>query len=383
MEKAFTIQIIATPNEFSTARIHQGILQFAAEHPSCLVSWHNPAQIVGDRTADARQKIPEADGYIVCRISKSILSRLRRKRRPVIYIDPPCPVSGKNLCSLYIDNDAIAATATRHLLSTGRCRSFAIALPPSTSPNTSDLPPWISRRLATFIRTLRLAGKSCIQLPPGNEDCILPLLERPIGLYAVNDTTLFQLLARIKKLNFHIPNDILLVGSDNNTEFCEHTKPSLSSIDIDFISEGYLAAKSLYAILNGEHIPLEMIAPTHARLVERESTAAPSTPANIVLKALTIIENHFAEKLSVQEIADQLQVSRQTLCTHFRKERKGSVAAILQSRRLEEVKRLLLSTRLTLCEIAASSGFPNMFYMMTLFRNRFGLTCNDYRSRNT
>lgn len=61
------------------------------------------------------------------------------------------------------------------------------------------------------------------------------------------------------------------------------------------------------------------IAPTHARLVERESTADPTDPAALVLKALQIIDEHFAEDLSVQTIANRLQVSRQTLGAHFRK----------------------------------------------------------------
>ena len=270
--------------------------------------------------------------------------------------------------------------AARHLLDISHCRSFATALPQQTDLTTSVGSPWISRRLAAFIRTLRFSDKSCIQLPPGDEESLLLQLTRPIALFAVNDMAALQILARIKKLNLRIPDDIVLVGADNNAAICEHTTPTLSSVDIDFVGEGYYAAAVLSNILNGENVPAELIAPTHARLVERKSTADPTDPSALVLRAMQIIDEHFAEYLSVQTIADRLQVSRQTLGVHFRKSGKGTVAAALQQRRLEEVRRLLHSTSIPLREIAASAGFPDPFYMMTLFRKHVGLTCADYRS---
>ena len=379
MEKPFVIQVIAAPNEYSSARIQHGILRFAEEHPSCTISWLNPARILVNHEPVSRIEIPDADGYIVFRINKELLSRLRRKHRPVVHIDPAFPISGTDIHAIYIDNDSIAETAARHLLGNNRCRSFALAVPTPTDINAMSGSPWINRRMAAFIRTLRFSDKSCIRLPPGEEDGILPQLTRPVGIFAVNDTTAFQLLARIRKLKLRIPEDVILAGADNNAEFCEHSTPPLSSVDIDFVGEGYFAASVLSDILGGKRVPAELIAPTHARLVARESTADPTDPAALVLKALQIIDDHFAEDLSVQMIADRLQVSRQTLGAHFRKTGRGTVAAALQTRRLEEVRRLLRSTALPLREIAESSGFPDQFYLMTLFRKRFGLTCASYR----
>ena len=381
MEKTFNIQIIAAPNEFSAQHIHHGILRFAEEHPACTVNWLNPLRnIVVDHPQTEHVEIPGADGYIAIRVNKPLFSRLKRKRRPIVYIDPSFPISGDNVHALYIDNEAIASAAARHLLGISRCRSFATVLPQQIDLSTSAGCPWISRRLATFIRTLRFADKPCIQLPPDDEESLLLQLTRPVGIFAVNDTAALQFLARIRKLNLRIPDDILLVGADNNAALCEHTTPPLSSVDIDFVGEGYCAAEALFSILNGKDVPAELIAPTHARLAERESTADPSDPAALVLRAMRIIDEHFAEDLSVQTIADRLQVSRQTLGVHFRKSGKGTVAAALQRRRLEEVRRLLQATALPLREIAASSGFPDQFYMMTLFRKRVGLTCADYRN---
>lgn len=381
MKRQYSILVISTPNEFSTALILQGFLRFAEEHPMCTVNWLNNAHIVIDRMPEDSEKIPDADGYVVVRINTKLYNRLRRKHRPIVYIDPPFPISGAGIHALYIDNEAIAEVAARHLLGISRCRSFAIAAPSPTDLSTAVSAPWINRRMATFIRTLRLAGKACIRLPPGEEESILPQLTRPVGIFAVNDTTAFQLLAKIRKLRLRIPDDIVLVGADNNTTLCEHMTPSLSSVDIDFIGEGYFAMSILSDILNGKNIPAETIAPTHARLIERGSTSGPSNPNALVLRARQIIDEHFAEDLSVRDIANRLQVTRQTLGAHFRKHGHGSVAAVLQKRRLDEVRRLLRSTALPLREIAASSGFPNQFYMMTLFHKRFGLTCAAYRAR--
>lgn len=381
MKRQYSILVISTPNEFSTALILQGFLRFAEEHPMCTVNWLNNAHIVIDRMPEDSEKIPDADGYVVVRINTKLYNRLRRKHRPIVYIDPSFPISGAGIHALYIDNEAIAEVAARHLLGISRCRSFAIAAPSPTDLSTAVSAPWINRRMATFIRTLRLAGKACIRLPPGEEESILPQLTRPVGIFAVNDTTAFQLLAKIRKLRLRIPDDIVLVGADNNTTLCEHMTPPLSSVDIDFVGEGYFAMTLLYDILSGKDVPSELIAPTHARLVERGSTSDPSNPNALVRRARQIIDEHFAEDLSVRDIADRLQVTRQTLGAHFRKRGQGSVAAVLQKRRLEEVRRLLRSTALPLREIAASAGFPDQFYMMTLFRKRFGLTCAAYRAR--
>lgn len=381
MKRQYSILVISTPNEFSTALILQGFLRFAEEHPMCTVNWLNNAHIVIDRMPEDSEKIPDADGYVVVRINTKLYNRLRRKHRPIVYIDPSFPISGAGIHALYIDNEAVAEVAARHLLGISRCRSFAIAAPSPTDLSTAVSAPWINRRMATFIRTLRLAGKACIRLPPGEEESILPQLTRPVGIFAVNDTTAFQLLAKIRKLRLRIPDDIVLVGADNNTTLCEHMTPPLSSVDIDFVGEGYFAMTLLYDILSGKDVPSELIAPTHARLVERGSTSDPSNPNALVRRARQIIDEHFAEDLSVRDIADRLQVTRQTLGAHFRKRGQGSVAAVLQKRRLEEVRRLLRSTALPLREIAASAGFPDQFYMMTLFRKRFGLTCAAYRAR--
>lgn len=381
MKRQYNILVISTPNEFSTALILQGFLRFAEEHPMCTVNWLNNAHIVIDRMPEDSEKIPDADGYVVMRINTKLYNRLKRKRRPIVYIDPSFPISGAGIHALYIDNEAIAEVAARHLLGISRCRSFAITAPSPTDLSTVVSAPWINRRMATFIRTLRFSDKSCIQLPPGEEESILPQLTRPVGIFAVNDTTAFQLLTKIRKLRLRIPDDIVLVGADNNTTLCEHMTPPLSSVDIDFVGEGYFAMTLLYDILSGKDVPSELIAPTHARLVERGSTSDPSNPNALVRRARQIIDEHFAEDLSVRDIADRLQVTRQTLGAHFRKRGQGSVAAVLQKRRLEEVRRLLRSTALPLREIAASAGFPDQFYMMTLFRKRFGLTCAAYRAR--
>ena len=114
-------------------------------------------------------------------------------------------------------------------------------------------------------------------------------------------------------------------------------------------------------------------------VVERQSTNILAIPDPVVARALNFLWQHFAESLSVDEIAAEVGVCRRTLERGFRKHLKRSVNAELQRKRLEQCRKLFKTTDYTLAEIAPQIGFSSGNYLQIAFKKTFGITPRAYR----
>ncbi|MFC7431817.1 MULTISPECIES: GlxA family transcriptional regulator [unclassified Agrococcus] len=90
---------------------------------------------------------------------------------------------------------------------------------------------------------------------------------------------------------------------------------------------------------------------------------------------------HLDEELTVDRLASAALMSRRTFVRAFRASTGTTPASWVRSRRLDEARRLLEATDLSVAQIAASCGFGSPITLRQAFRAEFGSTPSDYRRR--
>jgi LacI family transcriptional regulator len=160
-------------------------------------------------------------------------------------------------------------------------------------------------------------------------------------------------------------------------------KPPLSTILVDRIKQGFMAAKML-------DVMMKFPKTTHAqdyialpvKVVQRESTAYLSAGTAIIERARKFIEDHATEDIDVNDVARAICISRRLLDLRFQESRMGSVAAMIRTKRLSKVKSLLKQTTLSDSRIAMRCGFKSVGTLRNLFRNTFGMSMRTYRTQH-
>lgn len=228
-------------------------------------------------------------------------------------------------------------------------------------------------------------------------------LPRHTAIYAVNDPIARRLADAAIAAGLRIPQDLTLLGTDNNPGICEASHPTLSSIQLDFERMGYLAAKMLGKMLarsgtnetsgttgticashssqlsQMSHSTVATIGPLLA--MRRESTRGYGRREPHVLEAVEIIRREACDGLTVAGLAKRLPGSRRLLDLRFREAMGHSVHDEIQQVRLERVFDLLQRPDMPIGAIADFSGFA-LHQLDRVFRARFGCSLRAWRKRN-
>lgn len=348
----------------------KGLIRFAERNPHWRLELHYGEFWPSSDTP--------ADGYLIaCHLPPS-LSELNRST-PLVIIDSYRDTArARNRTRLDIDNRAIGETAARHFLSRRDFRSFVFTYPTTTSANTV----WVRERASAFSAALTATGRRCETVPVRKIKALLPRLPRPVAVFAASDMAGFDVLYEARRLRMHVPEDLAVIGVDNDAFACEHAHPALSSLEIDFEGEAYFAAECLERMMNGERLPPTITYETRVTVAARASTAIPDIRQNLVAKALRLAQTDDCGKQSVAKIAGELGISRVLLARRFREAGDSSLRDLLIERRLEKAKQLLRTTSLPIRAIAAEVGCRSAAHLMTVFRRRTGMTMHAYRTAN-
>lgn len=101
----------------------------------------------------------------------------------------------------------------------------------------------------------------------------------------------------------------------------------------------------------------------------------------IVKKAIAYIEQNYAKKLSLQEVADYCCVSQWHLSKLINKYAEKSYYDLLNSVRIEKAKELLADPSLKIGDIVDLVGYSDSGHFSRTFKKITGLSANEYRSR--
>ena len=356
-----------------------GIFRFLGEnHDWDITLVRTAAEFTPARIKDALQG--GYDGFIISiPDTEKTAALLATTSVPTVVMDIHSRALGQrpgNITFIRNSSEEIGRAAANHLLAIGTCRSYAFVHSPSVLP-------WSTDRCKAFRTTLRDSGFWCHELktPDG-----LQKLSRPVGVFAANDDRGYDIVEFCHSRRLRVPEDVAVLGINNDTLICENCHPKLSSIQPDFEQEGYLAAETLTKMMSGVrrksgNAAAQTLFVGVRQIVRRESTAETSPSGKLVQKALAFIRKNALKGISVEDVVRHLKVSRRLADLRFRELQGTTIGETIISLRLEEVKRLLRSTKEPIDSIAARCGYENPNYLKNLFKRRFAMSMRDFRGR--
>ncbi|HTL40255.1 MAG TPA: DNA-binding transcriptional regulator [Pseudolysinimonas sp.] len=280
------------------------------------------------------------------------------------------------------DDAAIAAIAVRHFSERG-LRHFAFLGDPRFA--------WSVKRAAGFRRHVAEAGSVAheFELAPGSAGekrrslvNWLTALPKPIGILACYDIAGQELLEACKIAGIRVPDEVAVLGVDNDELICTLTSPPMSSIQSDALSTGHLAASILDRMMTGDPwMPgLHLLPPL--RVAARQSSDLVSVDDPVVARAVAFIRDSAGRKVSVPEVLRHAGMSRRALDYRFTHLLGRTVHDEIMRVRMERVAHLLISTDWTLPRIAEFLEFPHSEYMGVAFRRFTGTSPGQYRKAN-
>ncbi len=284
------------------------------------------------------------------------------------------------------DSDKAGRLAADHFLERG-IRRFAFV-------GAWGNPPWSARRGEGFASQLDKAGLSCNVFPLSptvtrrgwaREQVVLGKwlrgFPKPLGVFACDDDRGRQVLEACRGAGLQVPEDVAVVGVDNDELLCELSDPPLSSVALNVEQAGYEAAALLDGLMSGRVREPRRILVEPTYVVTRRSSDVLAVDDRQLARALRFIQDNAARPIAVDDVVRHVGCSRRTLELRFRRMLARSVNHEIQHARLERAKRLLAETDLPVVKIAIAAGFDSPSYLVRLFHRRFGLSPTAYRQR--
>lgn len=289
----------------------------------------------------------------------------------------------------FTNNQAISRLAADHLLERG-FRRFAYCGYPQTSING-----WSQERERAFSERVGECGFGCEvyharyktnrqwssdQLSLGTWLMSLP---KPLGLMAANDNRARQVLEACRARNLRVPEEVAVIGVDNDELLCRLSSPLLTSVEQAAKRIGYDAAALLNKIMQGEKPSRPCFVVDPVRVVTRQSTEALAIEDSKVANAMAFIQDRAGTSIKVRDVVDAAAISRSSLETRFIRALGYSVHTAIRRAQLERAKLLVLDTDMPLKQVASKTGFKSVQHLTTLFGDAFGEPPAKYRKAAT
>jgi LacI family transcriptional regulator len=321
---------------------------------------------------------------IICRSTTPALARAFLRRR-IPAVDLNDLYGGLGLPRIWSDMAAIGRLGAEHLLERGY-RHFAFC---GFSGET-----WSDGRRDGFAAAVGKAGFRCrVHESPWrgrgalrwdrDQDRLarwIASLPRPVGLMACNDVRGQQAIDACHRAGAVVPEEVAVIGVDDEAELCVLCDPPLSSVAPDPRRIGLEAADLLDRLMSGEAPPSgeRLIPPLGA--VTRVSTDSLGVADPVVAAAVAAIRRHAASGIRADDVAARVSVSRSVLERRFRKFLGRSPQEEIRRVRIKRAKELLRGTDLSLEAIAGLCGFVHPEYLSVVFKRLTGITPGRYRS---
>lgn len=369
----------------------EGIADYALEHTDWRLELVDP-EILQDVSS-----VRKFDGLIVRVMDDATTEVLRKSRRPVVDTyghrdDNPLP-------SIRLDDAAIADVAFK-CFAEHRYRAFAYCGFPGV--RFSDARGNAFRALAEkhganvssyggkgpvtdrFFRDEKTDVPDAAALASW-----LKILPKPIALFCCNDLRAVQVMKICSDLGLKVPEDIAVLGVDNDVLLCTFTNPSLSSVLTDPFSIGRRAAEMLDEQMravarNGKRSVVRCGAPclwAPKKVVERMSTDAYPFKTPWLGDAVRYIRRNFAKGVTAKDVDAFIGYSHPKVNQAFNEELGHTVKREILLQRSRQACSLLQETNCTIGEIAQRCGYRRVQYFVSSFSEEFHMTPDAWRKR--
>lgn len=251
---------------------------------------------------------------------------------------------------------------------------------------------WSTARLDSFRRRIATAGfeihvyerpwKKVARLwgtEPNEIGNWLKSLPKPVGMMTCSDDRSLHVVEACKIAKLHVPEEVAVVGVDNDEILCDLSNPPLSSVALNIEKAGYEAAELLDRMMAGEDVgqPLIFVRPTH--VVTRQSTDILAINDTEVAGAVRFIRQHAKELIQVRDVVEVTSVSRRSLEQRFRQVLHRSVLDEIRRVHVEQVARMLVETNLSISQIAMALGYSGIHNIARYFKRQKNMSPVAYR----
>lgn len=212
----------------------------------------------------------------------------------------------------------------------------------------------------------------------------LNYLPKPVAIMASDDnwacyiTELCQMMRYGNfKAAFRIPEDIAVIGVDNDESICKLSDPNLSSIDQDVEKAGYKVAKMISAMIRNPGMAVDNIYVKPGNVITRQSSDIFVNDDPYIARVLKYIHENLNQKLYVDDIVSQVPLSRRLLETRFRDKMGTSIYSYIKNVRVEKMAELL-KNGMSVSEAAFDLGFGDVKNISRIFKSVKGVSPSDF-----
>jgi LacI family transcriptional regulator len=362
----------------------QGIAKYNRDHSKWSIYFRPHG--LGDATP-AWLRTWKGDGMLVRLETPEMVAAARRCGIPVVNLRGT--LSKVRFPFVTIDHAEVAALAFQHLRERA-LRHFAFCGRAGVSN------PALHERGEYFRALIEQTGAQCHIYPLDGRrttlawDCEqqrlaewIRSLPKPVGIMACNDERGLQVLDACRRAGVAVPDEVAVVGVDDDPAICDLAIPPLSSVDVNAETVGYEAAALLDRMMDGGDAPDAPIKVAPRGVVARASTDLVASEDREVGQALWYIREQACTGLHVGDVLRHMAMSRASLQHRMKQVTGRTIHQEIQRVRLERVKDLLAMTDKTIKQVARESGFASVQYMTRVFRATTTETPARYRLRRT
>lgn len=381
-----TIGIIIERQRAYGRRLCEGIVRFARERKD----WS--LRIVEFSEIHRNPRLRQHDGFIARVMDDGIADILANTGRPVVDVFLEKPIHG----FAGVDQNAriVGQMAARHFIE-HRFTNFAFC--------GYDGRRYSDDRRNAFVRCLKLNHYECecyrtpsAALKDFEESVVMRehfgmpsdakslsrwirRLPKPVAVFCAHDMRAYQLSEICRAEGLRVPDEVAILGCDDDELVCQFTDPPISSIDQNAVGIGYAAAQALQRMFENPSVlpPIAKVKPL--RLVERESTRTYPLSPKWLSDALVFIQSNLAQSISAVDVYAHVGKSHTLVDAAFRRQLGTSVQKEISRIRLKEARRLVMSTSTPLQDIARSCGYSSLQYFSTSFVKAFGKSPSSLR----
>jgi LacI family transcriptional regulator len=356
----------------------RGIARYAREH-----GWHiNTVMAFTGKVPDKWS----GDGIIShCGGSDELADRVNSLHLPTVELSS----LNQRVKAARIDTDyaAFGVAAAEYFLQR-RFRSFAVAPLADDALN--------HQRMHGFTARLAREGHLPVQLPPLVGDAkaayidwpkrlaiaseLLRDVPKPLAVFAYNDCVGVDIISLCEELGFLVPEQVAVLGVDNDELICEACRVPLSSVRFDLAELAYQGAALLDEIMRGHCTATHRLVPAGSGIVTRLSTNIMAiSNVRVAMASQYIISHLFDPQLTAAAVATHAKISERGLRKAFFKHMGRSINEEIAMLRDAKMRELLRTTKLSTKEIAAATGLSSGNYLARFFRRRHGINPSAYR----
>ncbi len=367
----------------------RGLLKGIAKFASLQKSWVfiKRPQLYKQRLSHAKNilwlKETICDGVVVRVEDAQQMAEIQHMKSPAVVMSYSSERLENGFCYLEVNNQKVGQMAAEYFINRGY-RNFAFC--------GYNQYYWSNQRLESYRRALKEKSfRVWVYRHPRPRKFIdvqrermlvmnwLKTLPRPIAIFTANDERAEQVVNACQLAELTVPEEIAVLGVDDDDMVCSMTTPLLSSINLNLEKAGYQAAEALQELMITRTRPVSQVVIEPTRVITRSSTDVYAIQDSELLTALQFIQQNADTPIDVDAVATAAMLSRRTLERRFKKYLKRSVLDEIRRARIARIQELLIETPMPITRIAMKLGFENVDRMGRYFRRKTGFCPRFFR----